>query len=198
MRLQCSHFINFICIELTVHCSAQSACHMFLTQRTIYLRRPQYIVMNTWFILLFSVTSWSSACVSSQFMPIDSMMKPHGAKVLTTAPYILLTHNLWPITKGGVSLNRDFVVLWRLCSTKSLLALLTRALKRTMKGQTGTTLPVTGWVYWKITTWMVIFSRWNFQLWHTIRFSISIIRSVIVLIVVIIVFIDYIYSRPIY
>lgn len=85
---------------------------------------------------------------------IDSLMEPHGANVLTPAPGSLLTHDLWPFTKEGVSLNRDFPAVWQQRSTKSRWALLTRALMGTMGGQTErplrkTALPVTGRVHWK-------------------------------------------------
>ncbi len=80
------------------------------------------------------VATWSQNAESSPWHP------PHSRP---------LTHD-----KEDVSLDRDFPAVWRLCGTKSRLALLTRALRGTMRGQTGrppwkTTLP--GWAYWQIT-----------------------------------------------
>lgn len=80
------------------------------------------------------VATWGQNAESSPWHP------PHSQP---------LTHY-----KEDVSLDRDFPAVWRPCGTKSCLALLTRALRGTMRGQTGrppwkTTLP--GWAYWQIT-----------------------------------------------
>lgn len=65
-----------------------------------------------------------------------------GPKVLTPAPDILVTRDLWPATKEDVSLDGDFPAVCPPSGTKSRLALLTRALGGTMRRQTaGAALP---------------------------------------------------------
>lgn len=94
------------------------------------------------------VATWGQNAESSPWHP------PHSQP---------LTHY-----KEDVSLDRDFPAVWRPCGTKSCLALLTRALRGTMRGQTGRP-PLENNTSWMgilanhhiCLTWMVIFYQTN-------------------------------------
>lgn len=83
-----------------------------------------------------------------------SVMRPRGGPkrwLQLPTSSSLTTFN--PLQQSTSPLDRDFPAVWQPSGTKSRPALLTRALKRTKRGQTAapswkTTLPATAWIYW--------------------------------------------------